>query len=71
LTGISTAALKGNDATYASLEARIEAITARRNRIAGKTIDMLKDAAFGGQPIKEAEARCLIDEASDLLDSIP
>lgn len=71
LTGISTTALKGNDATYASLEARIDAITARRNQIAGKMIDILEDAAFGGQPINEAEARRLIDEAYDLLDSVP
>jgi hypothetical protein len=71
LTGISTAALKGNDATYASLEARIDAITARRNRIAAKMIAMLEDAAFAGQSIDKTEARRLIDEASDLLDSVP
>jgi hypothetical protein len=71
LTGISTAALKGDDGIYAALEARIDTITARRNQIAGKMIDMLEDAAFGSQPINESEARRLIDEASDLLDSVP
>jgi hypothetical protein len=71
LTGISTTALKGSDATYASLEGQIEAITARRNKIAGKMIDVLEDAAFNGQPIDVAEAGRLIDEAYDLIASVP
>ena len=54
-----------------SLEARIDAITARRNQIATKMIAMLEDAAFAGQSIDKTEARRLIDEASDLLDSVP
>jgi hypothetical protein len=71
LTGISTRALKGNDATYASLEAQIDAITALRNKIAGRMIDVLEDAAFKGQPINEAEAKQLIAEAYDLIASVP
>jgi hypothetical protein len=71
LTGISTNALKGDDATYASLEAQIERITDRRNKIAGQMIDMLEDAAFSGQPIDVAEAGRLIDEACDLIASVP
>jgi len=71
LTGISTIALKGDDATYAALEAQIERITDRRNQIAGKMIDMLEDAAFSGQPIDVAEAGRLIDEAYDLIASVP
>jgi hypothetical protein len=63
LTGISTTALKGNDATYASLEARLNAITKRRNQIAGEMIDMLEDAAFNGRSIDEAEAGRLIASA--------
>ncbi|HEX3440345.1 MAG TPA: hypothetical protein VHT93_08360, partial [Pseudolabrys sp.] len=51
LTGISTKALKGDDTTYAALEAQIEGITARRNQIAGEMIDMLEDAAFNRRPI--------------------
>jgi hypothetical protein len=71
LTGISTTALEGDDATYASLEARLDAITKRRNQIAGEMIDMLEDAAFNRRPIDEAEAGRLIAEAYDLIASVP
>jgi hypothetical protein len=71
LTGISTTALKGDDTTYASLEARLDAITKRRNQIAGEMIDMLEDAAFNGRSIDEAEAGRLIAEAYDLIASAP
>jgi hypothetical protein len=71
LTGISTRALKGDDATYASLVAQINAITAQRNKIAGRMIEMLENVAFNGQPINKAEANQLIDEAYALIDSVP
>ena len=71
LTGISTTALAGDDATYAILEAQIQAITAKRNDIAGQMIAMLEAAAFNHQPIDEERARQLIGEANDLLGSIP
>ena len=71
LTGISTTALKGDDASYAALEAQIYAITARRNQIAGRMIDILEDAAFNGRSIDEAEAGRLIAEAYDLIASVP
>ena len=71
LTGISTTALKGSEATYNSLEAQIKTITKRRNDIAAKMIEMLENAAFEDQPINEAKAVQLIDQAFDLLDSIP
>jgi hypothetical protein len=71
LTGISTQALKGDDATYALLEGRINTIAAERNLIAGKMIRMLESAAFRNQPINEAEAARLITQANDLLDSVP
>jgi hypothetical protein len=71
LTGISTTALKGSDATYTALEAQIKAITNRRNEIAAKMIEMLENAAFDDQPINEAKAVQLINQAFDLLDSIP
>jgi hypothetical protein len=70
LTGISTRALKGDDATYAALEDRINDLTDRRNRIAGKMIAMLEAAAFNGKAIDEQEAKELIDQADDLLASI-
>jgi hypothetical protein len=71
LTGISTTALKGSDATYTLLETKIKDITAKRNEIAGKMIDMLENAAFKDQAINEAKAKRLIDQAFDLLDSVP
>ena len=71
MTGISTTALKSDDATYATLEARLGLITARRNQIAGEMITILENAAFSGEPVDEAGARRLIDEAYDLLDSVP
>ena len=71
MTGISTTALKGDDATYAALEAQIYAITARRNQIAARMIDMLEDAAFNGRSIDEAKAGRLIAEAYDLIASVP
>ena len=70
LTGISTTALEGNDATYASLEARLDAITQRRNQIAGEMIEMLEAAAFDHGSIDRTAAARLIDEAYDLLDSV-
>ena len=70
LTGISTTALAGDDTTYAILEAQIQAITAKRNDIAGQMIAMLEAAAFNNRPIDEATAEQLIGAASDLLASI-
>jgi hypothetical protein len=71
LTGISTQALEGDDATYTILEAQIQAITAKRNDIAGKMIAMLEDAAFKNKPIDEAMAAFLIKQANDLIASVP
>jgi arylsulfatase A-like enzyme len=71
LTGISTEALKGDDATYTLLEAQIRAVTARRNEIAGQMIEMLEDAAFKGQPINAPIAASLIGQAYDLLAPVP
>jgi hypothetical protein len=71
LTGISTTALAGDDATYAILEAQIQAITTQRNKIADQMIEMLEDASFNNHPIDEAKAQQLINQASDLLASIP
>ena len=64
LTGISTSALASDDATYTILEAQI-------NKIAGQMIDTLEDAAFNNHPIDEAKAQQLIDQANNLLASIP
>jgi len=71
LRGISTTALKSDDATYAVLTAQIKAITATRNGIAGQMIAMLEDAAFNSKSIDEAAAAFLIKQAGDLLASVP
>jgi hypothetical protein len=71
LTGISTNALKGDDANYATLTAQIKSITGKRNDIAGQMIAMLEDAAFKNQPIDEAVAASLIQRAQDLIASLP
>ncbi|MBV8132824.1 MAG: hypothetical protein JO282_09995 [Alphaproteobacteria bacterium] len=71
LTGISTTALASDDATFAILEAQIRGITTQRNQIAGQMIDMLEDAAFNNHPIDEGKAQQLINQANDLLASIP
>jgi hypothetical protein len=70
LTGISTTALKGDDATYSLLEARITDITAKRDDIAGQMIKMLEDAAFRNSSIDEATAASLIKQAYDLIASV-
>jgi len=68
LTGISTRALSGDDATYAALDARLQAITQRRNEIASQMITILEGAEFHGVPVDEQKAQRLIDEAQDLLE---
>jgi hypothetical protein len=70
VTGISTAALVGDDATYAILETQIQAITAKRDDNAGQMIAMLEAAEFNKQPIDEAKAQQLINQANDLLASV-
>ena len=70
LTGISTKALGGDDATYSLLEAQIQDTTAKRNNLAGQMIKMLEDAAFNDRPINEAKAATLIKQAYELLDSV-
>lgn len=68
LTGISTRALAGDDATYAALDARLQAITQRRNEIASQMIELLENAEFHGVPVDPERAERLIGEAEDLLE---
>jgi len=70
LTGISTQAVKGDDATYAALEDKIQDLTDRRNAIATKMIAMLEAAAFQGVAIDNDAAEHLINDARDLLRSV-
>jgi hypothetical protein len=66
---LATTGVTGTDATYATVTAQIQALTAKRNAIAGNMIDMLEDAAFNGREIHEEQAEKLIDQANDLLAS--
>ena len=68
---ISTTALSDDDATYAALDAKLANLTAKRDALAAKMIEMIEDATFDRQAIDERLAKALIDQAFDLLDSIP
>jgi hypothetical protein len=70
LTGISTQALEGDDATYTQLEAQINLLAAQRNVIAGQMIPMLENAEFNGVPIDNGAAARLINQAQALLKSV-
>jgi hypothetical protein len=67
---ISTAALNGDDATYAKLEAKLAQLTDARNSIAQRMIDMLEAASFGTKPIDRPKAELLILEAEALVASL-
>jgi hypothetical protein len=66
---ISTAALNGDDATYARLEAELSRLTEVRNAIAQKMIAMLEGAAFDNKPIDRIKAELLTIEAEALVAS--
>jgi len=64
---VSTAALNGDDAIYAKLEARLAQLTDTRNLIAQKMIEMLEGAAFDNKPVEKFKAEALIIEAEALI----
>ena len=63
----STKALRGNDATYTTIENQLVALNARRDSIAGEMIVMLNAAAFDGTSINAEHARDLIQQGEQLL----
>jgi hypothetical protein len=67
----STRALKSgsadDDSTYASVEAEIQDLTARRDALAGQIKAGLDAAAFNGQPISDDQANTWTDLAQSLL----
>ena len=67
---ISTAALNGDDATYARLEVELTKLTNTRNAIAQKMITMLEGVAFNNQQINKLQADLLIIEAEALVASV-
>jgi hypothetical protein len=70
LTGISTQALEGDDATYTQLEAEIDLLTAQRNALVDQMIPMLENAEFNNVPIDNSAASHLINQAHTLLQSV-
>jgi hypothetical protein len=70
LTGIATrAAESSSDVVYAALDEKINALTARRNEIAGEMLEILEGAEFGGVHVVPWRAEQLIFEAGQLLAS--
>ena len=70
---ISTAALKSNDsgdATYNNLEGLIASWNVKRNSLVSQMETMLEAAAFEGQAIDEAQAKELIKQGDELLDTV-
>jgi hypothetical protein len=67
---ISTAALAGDDQTYAMLENQIGAITTERDVIARQIRQLLDEAEFNGQPIDDRVAESLISQAKALLNQV-
>jgi hypothetical protein len=63
----STVALAGDDATYASIEAQLAAITTQRDALAAQMIQILEGAEFGGQAISLNAAIPLVVQAEELL----
>ena len=66
---LSTTALAGDDATYASIDAQIADITVKRDKLATKMADMIEDATFDRRPIDVRVADALIAEAYHLIAS--
>jgi hypothetical protein len=65
----STTALKSSDeATYARIEGRIAALTARRDALAGRIKSELDAAAFAGRPLSARRARGQTRRAWRLID---
>lgn len=70
---ISTKALESNapgDSTYIKLENKLATITGQRNAIASQMIALLESAEFNNQPIDVRQAKHLIDQAKQLLESV-
>jgi hypothetical protein len=64
---VSTAALEGEDATYADLEDQLNQLTDDRNAVAGEMRDALEGAAFGQQPLSQKHAKSLIAAGKALI----
>ena len=64
---VSTTALAGDDATYAALEAALEAISDQRDALAAQMIALLDGAEFHGQRLRRRDVHDLVAQAHRLL----
>ena len=64
----STRALTGDDATYATLQDQIAALTTERDAVAAEIRTALNAAAFGDLPLDEQQAKAWIAESQSLID---
>jgi hypothetical protein len=67
---VSTAALAGDDQTYAALEASLAGITEQRDALAARMIALLEGVEFHGQELRQSEARRLVEQAEHLLEEV-
>jgi hypothetical protein len=63
----STAALAGDDATYAAVESQLSTLTTKRDALAAKIIQQLEDAEFNGKPVDPLSTLGLVAQAEELL----
>ncbi len=64
---IATAALAGDNTTYATLDAQLASLGAQRDALAAKMIEMIEDATFDHRPVDDEAADDLIAQAQALL----
>ena len=65
----STKALKGDNATYMSIESSIDSLTTTRDTLAGQIKQALNDATFGNGTISQSQAQNWINQANALVQS--
>jgi uncharacterized protein YaaN involved in tellurite resistance len=64
---VSTTALAGNDAIYATLEAQLATLTQQRDALAAQMIPLLEGAEFSGHPISFEQILPLVLQAEGLI----
>lgn len=70
----STTGIESNDAgdaTYISIENQLISLTSQRDAVAAQMLALLEGAEFNGQPISQAQAQTLINQAQALMSEVP
>lgn len=67
---VSTAALAGDDVTFARLENHLQEITNQRDALGAQIIHLLEEAEFNHMPLNHFSAAMLSFEAEQLLDRV-